>query len=471
MRIKEALSGIRFKTWVYFVTFSICILGLLMLFQVVLFEPYYRNTKMHDIKTVVNNIAENIDDSETISTLTVNNDGCLVIVNSDSSVAAVDAIGVSCLLYKDSKVETQYLDSLKTSENGELSYLAEVDSTQEMLIYGKTFENENGEKFYVLFNTPLQPLKSTIAIIRGQYTYIALIVLSLTLILSIIFARQITKPIVKMTDEAHKLSEGNYGEVHFDESGSFLEMNNLSRSLNNSAKELDKINELRSDLLANVSHDIRTPLTMIQAYAEMIRDITGNDAEKRNENLTVILQECEYLDKLVNDMSEMTKLQSGTTKLNISDFDLCAVINNTADKFRTISKKEGIKIQIEAEPELIAHADKFKITEVIYNFMGNAIKHYGNDKLVIVKAFTISKEKLRVEVIDHGPGISAETLSHIWERYYKMDMKYQRAHSGTGLGLAISKAILDQHQAVYGVNSKVGEGSTFFFEIESAIPK
>ena len=111
MRIKEALSGIRFKTWVYFVTFSICILCLLMLFQVVLFEPYYRNTKMHDIKTVVNNIAENIDDSETISTLTVNNDGCLVIVNSDSSVAAVDAIGVSCLLYKDSKVETQYLDS------------------------------------------------------------------------------------------------------------------------------------------------------------------------------------------------------------------------------------------------------------------------------------------------------------------------------------------------------------------------
>ena len=170
-------------------------------------------------------------------------------------------------------------------------------------------------------------------------------------------------------------------------------------------------------------------------------------------------------------MSEMTKLQSGTTKLNISDFDLCAVINNTADKFRTISKKEGIKIQIEAEPELIAHADKFKITEVIYNFLGNAIKHYGNDKLVIVKAFTISKEKLRVEVIDHGPGISTEALSHIWERYYKMDMKYQRAHSGTGLGLAISKAILDQHQAVYGVNSKVGEGSTFFFEIEAAIPK
>ena len=469
MKIKKLISGIRFRTWMYFVLFSALILLLLAAFQQVLFEPYYRNTKIHDIQYVVEDLAKNIDDIDALNRITVNNDGCTVIINTDGSTHAEDSIGVSCLIYRDKKVSTEYLDQLKASENGELRLIAQFsDNSQEMLIYGKTFTNPDEVPYYVLFNTPLHPVVSTISIIREQYIYITLIVLLMSFLISLYFSRNLSKPIVSMQKEAEKMSKGNYEDVHFDDQGSYRELNQLSETLNSASQELAKINELRSDLFANVSHDVRTPLTMIQAYAEMIRDLYADDPVKREESIDIILEEVEYMSKLTGDMSEMTKMQSGQIKLNISDFDLCGVIDSVADKFSVITREEGVTIVQNVEPELLAHADKFRITEVIYNFVGNALKFYGDDKQIIINAFRTQNGMIRVEVIDHGPGIDHEQLSHIWERYYKTDKKYQRAHKGSGLGLAICKAILDQHNAVYGVESKVKEGSTFYFEIPAA---
>ncbi|MBQ4375356.1 MAG: HAMP domain-containing histidine kinase [Erysipelotrichales bacterium] len=465
MKARNVTRGIRVKTWLYFALFSVLILLLLVAFQQVFFEPYYRSTKIHDIRYIVEDLAKNINDIDVLNRITVNNDGCSVIISTDGSTHVDDAIGVSCLIYRDKKVSTEYLDQLKENEKGELALIAQFsDNSQEMLIFGKTFY-ENDLPFYVLFNTPLHPVSSTIAIIREQYIYIVIVVLLLSLIISLYFSRNISKPILSMKKEAEKLSKGNYEDVHFDDNSSYAELNELSDTLNSTSRELAKINELRSDLFANVSHDVRTPLTMIQAYAEMIRDIYADDPEKREESIEVILEEVEYMSKLTDDMSEMTKMQSGQTKLNITDFDLCGVIDSVADKFSMITREEGVTIVRDVEPELLAHADKFRITEVIYNFVGNALKFYGKDKQIIIRAYRTGNGMIRVEVTDHGPGIDDEQLAHIWERYYKTDKKYQRAHRGSGLGLAICKAILDQHNAVYGVETKLKEGSTFYFEI------
>ena len=463
---KQLTQGIAFKTWLYYVLFSVCILVLILVFQIILFEPYYENFKAKDIERIVNTISESIDDDEAIQNITMNNDGCAVVVRSDKSRKGIDAIGMSCLIYNNGKIESSYLDDLKNSETDEIRYIVSVEGSQEMLIYGKEFFNEENHPYYVIFNTPLRPLKSTIQIMQNQFVYITGMVLLMSLIISFFFSRRLTKPITNITNEAKKLSKGNYN-VNF-EKGEFKEVNDLAETLNSTSQELSQIDELRKDLIANVSHDIKTPLTMIKAYAEMIRDISGSNKKKRNEHLEVIIQESEYLDRLVSDMRDLSKLQAGAGELMITDFDLGSVIRDTCFKFKTITKEENIEIETNIEPELVCRADRTKITEVIYNFIGNAIKHYGDDHKVIVNAFTYGN-KIRVEVIDHGPGISAHDLKHIWERYYKTNKKYQRAHSGTGLGLAISKAILEEHQAVYGAISEVGVGSTFYFELPIVI--
>lgn len=459
---KQLTQGIAFKTWLYYVLFSLCILVLILVFQILLFEPYYKNFKAKDIEHIVNSISESIDDDVAIQDITMNNDGCAIVVRADKTTKGIDAIGMSCLIYNNGKIETSYLDDLKNSETNEIRYIVSVEGNQDMLIYGKKFINEEEKPFYVMFNTPLRPLKSTILIMQNQFIYITLMVLGLSLIISLFFSKRLTSPITAITNEAQKLSTGNYN-VKFIQS-EFKEVNDLAETLNYTSQELSQIDELRKDLIANVSHDIKTPLTMIKAYAEMIRDISGSNKKKRNEHLEVIIQESEYLDRLVSDMREVSKLQAGAFELVISDFDLGSVIRDTCYKFKAITKEESIDIITKIEPELVCRADRTKITEVIYNFIGNAIKHYGDDHQVIVNAFTTGNH-IRVEVIDHGPGIAPHDLKHIWERYYKTNKKYQRAHSGTGLGLAISKAILEQHSAVYGAISEVGKGSTFYFEL------
>ena len=466
----NVFQGIRFKTWMYFVVFSLCILALLMLFQIILFEPYYREMKISDVKKAVNDIALNLENDEEIQNITVNNDGCSVVVKTNKTTKGVDSIGSSCIIYNNGKVNAEYVNKLKESEKGELNYIAtiedEVHGPQDMLIYGRSYIDEDEKPYYVLFNTTLQPLKSTIKIMQTQFIFISGLVLFLAMLISFFFSNLLSKPISKMTKEAQKLSTGDYN-VNF-EKVEFKEVNDLAETLNYASKQLSQIDELRKDVIANVSHDLKTPLTMITAYAEMIRDISGSNKAKRNEHLEVIIQESHYLDLLVSDMRNLSLLQAGVSPLTKTNFDIGEVIRSTVEKFNTITRKENITIKREIEPELICYGDEGKIQEVIYNFIGNATKHYGEDRTIVAKAFATQKGRIRVEITDHGPGIDAETLNHIWERYYKTDKSYQRANSGSGLGLAISKAILEQHEAQFGVLSEVKKGSTFYFELPNA---
>ncbi|MBQ6125985.1 MAG: sensor histidine kinase, partial [Erysipelotrichaceae bacterium] len=263
-------------------------------------------------------------------------------------------------------------------------------------------------------------------------------------------------------DEANKLAQGNY-DAKF-ETKSFSEINDLASTLDDATQKLSKVNDLRKDLVANVSHDIKTPLTMIRAYAEMIKDISGDDPAKRNEHLDVILQETEYLDKLVSDMSELSKLQSGVLEASKENFDLKECIEQVVMLLSQAIREKNIDLVLDLD-ECVVYADEIKISQVIYNFLSNALKYSDDNSKIIVRSRS-SEEKVRVEVIDNGNGISAEALPYIWDRYYKVDKNFNRSVNSTGLGLAIAKAILEAHKARYGVESKLNEGSTFWFELD-----
>ncbi|HCK89078.1 MAG TPA: histidine kinase, partial [Erysipelotrichaceae bacterium] len=201
-------------------------------------------------------------------------------------------------------------------------------------------------------------------------------------------------------------------------------------------------------------------------YAEMIRDISGDIPEKREKHLDVIIRETQYMNMLVNDMSELSKMQSGNETLNAENIDLCEIISDVVDMDAKLAEDAGIILHTEMPDHLTIFADELKITQVVANYLSNAIKHTPAGKNVYVRAWLKDDEEtVRLEVADEGEGIPEEDLPYIWDRYQKSSRSFSRTMTSTGLGLSIVKAIADMHHAVCGVESKVGEGSVFWFEL------
>ena len=453
-------------------------MSLLGVLLVMLIKPYYRNDRIATIGVISDMIEELLLDEnvsekqfESAARTIIGNNVCAIIYNENgkSIYSPPDSLGQLCMLDKKISVGEQFfiikespqlmIDIVK--ENNPFSMTLYSDYTDgEMLLYGKMVRS-NLSNYYLILNTPLEPVESYIDFIMNQYMYLMSIVIIISLVLAFILARNITLPIVKMKDEAHKLAQGDYS-AHF-ATDSFSEINDLASTLDDATEKLSKVDELRKDLVANVSHDIKTPLTMIKAYAEMIKDISGDDPIKRNEHLDVIIQESDYLDKLVSDMSQLSKLQAGAMEINRDNFDLKECTDNVVLLLSKIIKEKNVNLVLDLDA-CIVYADEIKISQVIYNYLSNALKYSPDNSKIIVRLRDY-EDKVRLEVRDHGSGISEEALPYIWDRYYKVDKNFNRKIGSTGLGLAIAKAILEAHHARYGVESKLNEGSCFWFEL------
>ena len=242
------------------------------------------------------------------------------------------------------------------------------------------------------------------------------------------------------------------------------ETKELADALNFAAEELKKVDTLKSELIANVSHDLKTPLTMIKGYSEMMQDFPD---EVTTENLQVIIDETEHLTRLVNDILDLSKLRSGNDVLLLDEFNLTESIRTIITRYSALMAKDGYNIIFDYDSDVTVTGDETRINQVVYNLINNAINYSGEDKTVIITQ-TEKVDTVLIEVTDHGRGISPEDIGGIWERYYRTENKntHTRSVVGTGLGLSIVKSILEKHSARYGVVSEEGRGSTFMFEIK-----
>ena len=239
----------------------------------------------------------------------------------------------------------------------------------------------------------------------------------------------------------------------------------MSEALTQAQSEMLKTDELRRDLMANVSHDLKTPLTMIKAYAEMIRDISYKDQDKMNEHLSIIVDETDRLTVLVNDILDLSRMQSNADSLSIEKFDLADDIKTIVNRYQIIKETEKYTINLDMPNSIMIKADKKKLNQVIYNLINNAINYTGDDKTVTVRV-TKHKKYYLVEISDTGKGIKESEIPYIWNKYYKNDKNHQRNVVSTGLGLSIVKEILELHDYEYGVKSVLKKGTTFYFKIK-----
>ena len=327
------------------------------------------------------------------------------------------------------------------------------------LVIGKKIKDNT----YIFVNTSLVPLDDGIKMLKNQFIYIAFIILLMSTIVSYFISKRLSIPIIRINNKAKFIGQKNY-DVSFDEDTNILELDELSNTLNKATRELGKTDEIRRELMANVSHDLKTPLTLIRAYAEAARDLDYNKKEKREQDLNVIVGETERLTILVNDILELSKLESNVLKMDIQEFNLKELINSLIAKF-DILKNDGYIFNVVCDDNIIVKSDIKKLEQVIYNLVNNAINYTGDDKIVTINVIK-KRKNVRVEVTDTGQGISKENLELIWDKYYKVDKTHKRNKYGTGLGLSIVKSTLINLGYKYGVNSKIGEGTTFYFEIK-----
>ena len=329
------------------------------------------------------------------------------------------------------------------------------------LCKGSKHATEDGGAAYLLVMKPYDVWnQQTVKII-----YVLIICTVIVLVLACAFAffasRHQTKHLIDFSQKAKRLADGDYGVV-FSGAG-YNEYENLACALNAATKNIQKAEQLQRDIIANVSHDIRTPLTMIRAYAEMLRDMPL-DERKREKTAGVIIAEADRLTALVGDVLDYSKLQSGVSEYKFEKTDLSVVASAVLDRFDLVRERDGIKLLQDIDSEAVATCDQSKIEQVLYNLIGNAVNYCGDDKTVILR---VKKQDngVRVEVTDHGSGIEQSELDSVWDRYYR-SAHSTRTVVGSGLGLSICKSILTAHDAEFGIISEIGKGSTFWFELK-----
>lgn len=463
--------ALRYYVWLYFMIFAVVILVLIWLFQYVFLDKYYESAKIRDIASVANKVRDAYGTStqnETCGKLAYENNLCIVLTDeSGNRVTGSNNLGSYSTLYKDiMENHSRHVFELKAKLNksSDGNYTEMIDDEQTSfkgLIYCTTvFEPSAQKQAYLFIESSIEPIDSTVSIIREQLIYITVILIELAFLVTLFISKRLSRPITSITNTAKQFAAGDYS-VEFKGEG-YKEVEELSTVLNNAENEIKKVSDLRKDLIANISHDLRTPLTMVKAYAEMIRDLSGDNPQKRNEHVQIIIDEADRLTALVNNLLELSKLESGNMELEMSDFSIVDKLNDCMTRYTLLIEQNGYDIKYEPDEDRIITADINKLDQVIYNFINNAINYTGEHKVIRVRQIN-KPDCVRVEVVDNGSGISKELLPLVFDRYYR-DAKVKRAVVGTGLGLSICKEILKKHGFAFGVSSVEGEGSTFWFE-------
>ncbi len=326
-----------------------------------------------------------------------------------------------------------------------------------------TAEPLGEDRAFLFIIKPYHLLDSQTLIVIYALVLCSIVVLTLAVAVAIVIARYQTKNIVEISGKAKKLADGDYSVVF--SGGGCDEYEILAAALNSAKAAIVSTEELQRDVIANVSHDIRTPLTMIRAYAEMLRDMPL-DEKKRAKTVDVIIDEADRLNVLADDFLNLSKLQSGVVDFEYERVNMSKLARAVVAQFDIFTERDGIKFECDIDGNVYAECDASRIKQVLYNLIGNAVNYRGDDNIVTV-AVKSADGGATVEVGDHGKGISPEEIDSVWEKYYRATQT-KRTTVGSGLGLTICKNILDAHGAQYDVRSEVGKGTVFRFKLKYA---
>ena len=356
---------------------------------------------------------------------------------------------------------------IENLNNSDKEFAPVIYSQNHTLNYVCSLDYNGGS--YLIASYSLSIFNGSIRNLLLYFIMVGVIVLLLTGLLAYSVSQRLSRGLKNLSATAVQFSKGDF-TVNF-ENAEYQELADLSDTLNSVRDEVKKSGDFQRELIANVSHDLKTPLTMIKAYASMIREISGDNPEKRDKHLQVIVDEADRLTGLVNDVLNVSKVSSTLNEINFKVFNLTEFLYGIINKFDYLQETQGYSFMVDVDPNLYTRADEEKIGQVIYNLLSNAINYTGEDKTVFISLKNDPvTERIKLIIKDTGKGISKQELPEFWNRYYRAKENHARPVKGTGLGLNIVKIILENHSFDFGVESELGKGSSFWVDFP-AVPE
>ena len=330
---------------------------------------------------------------------------------------------------------------------------------------------ELGNGCYFLIRTPLESIRESVAISNSFYFYVGLGIIALSGLVVWVITKRITKPISELTQLSTKMSELDFDAKYHSQAGNEIDelgenFNRMSEQLEKTISELksannqllkdienkEKIDQMRQEFLNNVSHELKTPIALVQGYAEGLKENISDDPESREFYCDVIMDEAAKMNKLVKNLLTLNQLESGRDEVSMERFDIVSLI-------RGVLQSMDIMIQ-----QKEAKADEFKIEEVVTNYTSNALNHLNGEKEIEIRVIP-EDDRVRVTVFNTGTPIPEEDVPKLWNKFYKVDKARTREYGGSGIGLSIVKAIMEGLHQQYGVQN-YDNGVEFWFTLD-----
>lgn len=460
-------------------------------------EKYYLNDKqktMQESYQFINNVSnEGSFDSENFDiefqNLCAKNNIDIIIIDAEAKTLKTSSNNYEILsrqlldyLFEGNNLPANRL--LEKGEHYEMRMLLDERTKQEYIDMWGVLDNGN----LFLFRSPLESIRESVAIANRFLAYIGIGAALFASALIMVISRKITEPIKEITRISERMIELDFDAKYTGKSKTEIALlgqniNKLSETLETTISELKSANnelkrdiekknemeQMRTEFLSNVSHELKTPIALIQGYAEGLQECVNNDEESRNFYCEVIADEASKMNQMVQKLLTLNQLEFGNNKVSLERFDVTALIDNYLQSSMILCEQKGIQLRMEKYPPIHVWADEYGVEEVFNNYFSNAVNHVDGERIIEVKIRNF-QDKIRVSVFNTGKPIPEESVPHLWEKFYKVDKARTREYGGNGVGLSIVKAIMDSMNQSCGVLN-YDNGVEFWFELDNGEQK
>ncbi|MEF9941804.1 MAG: HAMP domain-containing sensor histidine kinase [Lachnospiraceae bacterium] len=334
-----------------------------------------------------------------------------------------------------------------------------------------------------ILRSPLESIRESVALSNRFLVYAGVIVISISAILIWFFSKRITDPILELAVLSQKMAKldfnakytsggeneigilgSNFNIMSEELEGTIKELKNVNSELQKDIAKKEQIDSMRTEFLGNVSHELKTPISLIQGYAEGLKEGVKSDDESREFYCDVIIDEADKMNQLVKNLLTLNQLEFGSNEIEYDRFNLVELIRGVIQSSDILIQQQDVTVNFLQQDSISVWADEFKVEQIIRNYLSNALHHVDDKKIIEIK-IKISEDVARVSVFNTGMPIPKEDLERVWDKFYKVDKAHTREYGGNGIGLSIVKAIMDSFHRSYGVKN-YDNGVEFWFEID-----
>lgn len=481
-------KSVRVKLFFMMTITIMTIIVILIFVNSFIIESYYLYYKKENLLSSYEKISKYLTSNMSINIVELELEK--IAINNNFNILITDNSSVS--IYNSNKDFKQYMLNMNKIDKSKILYEEEnviiietkdFSSGINFLMLVGNLENDN----MVYIRMPLSSIKDSVEISNNFLYSIGVITVIISGVAMLIISKKFTKPISELSGIANKMSNLDFSQKYrIKDSGD--EIDNLGKSINKMSDRLEdtitklqknnielekdieqksKIDDMRKQFISDVSHELKTPISLIQGYSEGLIENVNTDEENRKFYAEVILDEANKMDKMVKELLELMKLEYGAKKLNNSFFNITELIHEEIRKYTVLINENNIEVKFSLKQPIYVYADINFIEQILNNYISNAIKNIDEIKKekYIKISVNILRNKVRVSVFNTGKNISEENMQKIWNRFYKEDTSRNREMGGTGIGLSLVKAIMNNYSNEYGVLNKEN-GVEFYFDLD-----